>query len=327
MDSIEGLLAASPNAILVADEAGRITAANGHAESLVGSEAADLTGKGLADVLDCPDGDAGDVLPDLPPAEGPERVGREADLAARTDDGSRIPVEVVVDAVEVDGEARTVASITDVSELKRRERELQNRNERLDQFASVVSHDLRNPLTILRSSLDLAAETGEAEHIERCERAVDRMDSLVDDLLTIARHGDAPVETEPVSVEGVARDAWEAVSTPEATLSEAEPGTIDADEERLRVLLENLLRNAVEHGGPDVTVTVGATGEGFFVADDGPGIPPEERADVFESGYSTADEGTGFGLSIVREIADAHGWEVGVAESESGGARFEVFPA
>jgi signal transduction histidine kinase len=114
--------------------------------------------------------------------------------------------------------------------------------------------------------------------------------------------------------------------------------TIPADESRLRQLLENLIRNAVEHsstsppasredavehGSEDVTITVGALEDGFYVADDGVGIPESEREKVFESGYTTAEEGTGIGLGLVAEIADAHGWEVRLTESESGGARFE----
>jgi signal transduction histidine kinase len=72
-----------------------------------------------------------------------------------------------------------------------------------------------------------------------------------------------------------------------------------------------------------VTVTVGSLEEGFYVEDDGPGVPEAEREDVFDAGYTTSDTGTGFGLSIVHEIATAHGWEVSVTESDAGGARFE----
>ena len=99
--------------------------------------------------------------------------------------------------------------------------------------------------------------------------------------------------------------------------------TIRADQGRLRQLLANLLRNAVDHGGDDVTVRVDEMEDGFYVADDGQGIPEAEREDVFEAGYSTADDGTGFGLNIVQEIATAHGWNSRIMESADGGARFE----
>lgn len=89
----------------------------------------------------------------------------------------------------------------------------------------------------------------------------------------------------------------------------------------LRQLLENLLTNAVEHGGPDVAVEVGLTDTGFYVADDGPGVPAAERDQVFEHGFTTG--GTGVGLAVAAEIADAHGWETRLVESSAGGARFE----
>jgi signal transduction histidine kinase len=89
-------------------------------------------------------------------------------------------------------------------------------------------------------------------------------------------------------------------------------------------LFENLFRNAVNHGGGEVTVTIGEIADGFYVADDGAGIPDDERDDIFEAGYSTADGGTGFGLAIVKEVVEAHGWEIRVTDSEMGGARFEI---
>ncbi|MDB2290663.1 sensor histidine kinase, partial [Halorubrum ezzemoulense] len=131
----------------------------------------------------------------------------------------------------------------------------------------------------------------------------------------------------PVDLVATATDAWETADTRRGTLETAvDGGDVLADEERLRQLLENLFRNAAEHGGDDATVTVGslADGSGFYVADDGPGIPEAEREQVFETGYTTTADGTGFGLNIVGEIVDAHGWEIRVVESEDGGARFEI---
>ena len=100
----------------------------------------------------------------------------------------------------------------------------------------------------------------------------------------------------------------------------------DADVNRLEQLFENLFRNAIEHGRPDTTVRVGALSDdrGFFVSDDGSGIPESSRKHVFEMGYSTTPNGTGFGLSIVSDIVAAHNWDIDIRESAAGGARFEV---
>jgi len=210
------------------------------------------------------------------------------------------------------------------AELAARERELARQNDRLEQFAGVASHDLRNPLNVAEGRLDLAREQCDSDHLDAARGALDRMETLIEDLLLLARQGRPIDEPEPVRLSTVVDRCWPMVATGGATLTVEDDVGFAADPDRLRQLLENLFRNAVEHGGDDVTVTVGALPDGFYVADDGPGIPEGEREAVFDSGYSTASEGTGFGLSIVAEIVEAHGWTVDVTDSEAGGARFEI---
>lgn len=113
------------------------------------------------------------------------------------------------------------------------------------------------------------------------------------------------------------------MATKSATLRADTEATIQVDKTRFQQLLENLLRNAVEHGGDDVTVMIGELPDGFYVEDDGAGIPAEDRDLVLDPGYSRGEAGTGFGLGIVRDIAEAHGWNVTVTEGSGGGARFE----
>ena len=220
-------------------------------------------------------------------------------------------------------------------ELREREKELERQNGRLEEFASVVSHDLRNPLNVARGHLELARERGDEESFDHVESAHDRMEALISDLLALARQGQTVGATEEVSLSNLAERAWSHVETGDAALDVRTSATVEADEARLRNLFENLFRNAVEHAGDGVNITVTADGfsddaartsefdgeRRFVVADDGPGIPPEERERVFEDGYST-DDGTGLGLTIVTSIADAHGWELSLDESDSGGARF-----
>lgn len=206
--------------------------------------------------------------------------------------------------------------------LREREQELVRQNNRLDEFASIVSHDLRNPLTIASGRLELAAEECESEHLDAMEQALDRMESLIDELLVFTRMGESATDLERVSVLALVRECWKQVETGSAVLVSDTDLEIFADRMRLRRLFENLFRNAVEHCGESVTVTVRPTDSGFAVIDDGPGIPAEKREDIFERGFTTRTEGTGFGLPIVEEIAEAHGWEVRVFEPASGGAGF-----
>jgi len=210
----------------------------------------------------------------------------------------------------------------DVTERVTYERELERQNDRLDEFASILSHDLRNPLNVATGRLELVDEECDSEYLADVERAHDRIATLIEDLLAFARAGASALTTDAVDLARVSERCWGTVDTGEATLVTETDAVLRADESRLRELLENLIRNAVEHGG-GVTVTVGDVADGFYVADDGPGIPPEEADAVFERGYSTAETGAGFGLPIVREIATAHGWEVTLTDSDSGGARFE----
>ncbi|WP_158056498.1 hybrid sensor histidine kinase/response regulator [Halorussus halophilus] len=228
--------------------------------------------------------------------------------------------------VTEDGGTEAFAIYVDITEQKERERKLASQNERLEEFASVVSHDLRNPLNVAHGRFEMLAEEidDDNEHVPPLSRALDRMDALVGDLLALARRGQLVDESERVSLVNAANTAWTTVQTDTATLELDGDLVVDADDARFRELLENLFRNSVRHSSEDVTIEVGALddGTGFYVQDDGPGIPESLRERVFDHGYTTSDEGTGFGLAIVSSIAEAHGWEVRLEENAAGGARF-----
>ncbi|WP_348609865.1 sensor histidine kinase [Halobaculum rarum] len=211
------------------------------------------------------------------------------------------------------------------AELERRviEENLRRQNDRLEEFATIVSHDLRNPLAIAKGQLELLSAELDDERLGKAARAHDRMERIISDVLTMARTGSAVEDPEPVDLVAAASEAWATVETGTATLDAKDAPTVVAERSRLIQLLENLFRNALEHGGDDVHVVVESMPDGFAVGDDGPGIPEADREEVFGHGYSTRDEGTGFGLGIVRGIAQAHGWTVSATASKSGGARFE----
>jgi signal transduction histidine kinase len=217
--------------------------------------------------------------------------------------------------------------------LVRRDREIElyDQRERLEDFASVVSHDLRNPLSIaltyapmVRSGIEDGSDA--TEHLDTMVDALHRMDDLIDDVLTAARKGGTVSATERLSLASVAREAWGNVVTYDANLvCEDADAPVEAERDRLLKVFENLFRNAVEHGGESVTVSVGffPDGSGFYVEDDGSGIDGADVGSVFEQGFTTEEHGTGLGLAIVADTADAHGWTVEVTESSAGGARFE----
>ncbi|GAB7010206.1 PAS domain S-box protein [Halorubrum trueperi] len=233
-------------------------------------------------------------------------------------------VETVLRAVpRKDAASEVVGTMAMYIDITERE-EVKRANERLEEFASIVSHDLRNPLNVASGRLELAREDCESQHLEDIERAHVRMETLIDDLLTLAREGAGTADTKAVDFAAVVAECWEIVDTNEASLILECDRTIVADEPRLKQLFENLIRNAVEHGGSTVTVTVGELEDGFYFEDDGPGIPEGEAETVFEVGYSTNAEGTGFGLSIVKQIVKAHDWEIRVISGSEGGARFEI---
>ena len=330
---LEALFERSPDMIDIHDEGGEIVDANRSMTQELGYDRDEVVGM-----------DVWDVDADLDPDEG-KRLwqGLEMDETVRLEttfaraDGSSFPAEVHVRRIDVQGEDRFLASSRDISERKAYERRIERENERLDEFASIVSHDLRNPLNVLSGYLRLARETGDDSYFDRCERALDEMERLIEDVLTLAKQGEAVGSFEPVHLGDLAArysdDAFGSVDgddpfggddtegEPRVAVAVEADGEICADPGRVGQLLGNLFRNADEHGGE--RVVVGDLSDGFYVADDGPGIDADHRDEVFESGYTTSETGTGFGLSIVQRIAEAHGWEVAVTEGERGGARFE----
>jgi signal transduction histidine kinase len=198
-----------------------------------------------------------------------------------------------------------------------------------DRLASVISHDLRNPLDVAQAHLREARETGREEHFDHLAESHERMERIIRDVLTLTRGESALNRSSDVDIGSVATDAWATVDTEAADLTVAELPSIEADPDRLTRLFENLFRNSVEHARPaddeSIAVHVGPLDSGFYVADDGVGVPAAERDRVFDPGYTTetTSAGTGLGLTIVEEIADAHDWTVSLTESRDGGARFE----
>ena len=314
--------------VLVLDEDGRIVDFNG-TSTRVWTDIGDYVGEPLG--IACPD------LTDVVsfPEAGKETAGR---LTLQFDGAERHYSVNVSQVSRGDGDRHWYSVLLrDVTALERSRWQLQTQNERLDQVASTISHDLRNPIQVAdgyvemlddmvgADGLDAADADAARASLQKTSDTHARMEAIIGDVLTIAREGKTVEEPEQVSLATAARDAWANVDTSDATLAVDDDRTLQADRSKLLSILENIFRNALDHGPHDVTVEIGATADGFYVEDDGPGIPPEHANDVFEYGYTTTDEGTGLGLSIVRTMAESHGWTVELetpAGRASTGARF-----
>ncbi|MFO8231840.1 MAG: PAS domain S-box protein [Longimonas sp.] len=243
--------------------------------------------------------------------------------------GTRI-WETKLAPVMIDNEVTRVIGISrDVTDRVEREATLSRQNERLSEFTGVVSHDLRNPLNIAQGRTALAIKErardgNENIHLPKAQAALKRMEVIIMDTLLLAQQGDTVDTVEPVAMEEIINACWAMIDPVEATLIIEDTCTIAGDPDRLCHVYENLFRNALEHGGPGVTVRVGKAGHAsLYVEDDGPGVPPEQQDAVFEPGQTSRADGTGFGLAIVKRIAEAHGWTVTLTASDEGGTRFE----
>lgn len=310
--------------VYVVDETGRFTYVNDEFAELAGYEQEAIIGSTPSlikreNAVEQSEQELGRLLS----SDGPETVTFEVTIQPRV--GDPITCEDHMGVLPYDDGTfnGSVGVLRDITESNEYEQKLEMKNERLEEFSRFVSHDLRNPLSVAEGHLKLVQTVGDGEHLETAISAIERSQALIEDLLTLAQQGEQVSETEAVDIAEVARSSWQTVKTPRATLNTCNPPSIRADRSRLQQLLENLYRNSIDHGGKDVTLSIGPTDGGFYVADTGVGIPEAERERVFEAGHSTDPDGTGFGLRIVEQIAEAHDWVVTVSEGEQGGARFE----
>ncbi|GAB3317316.1 sensor histidine kinase [Haloplanus salinarum] len=321
--------------------------ANPSFESLFGS----VEGQGLGTAL--PQLDDGTIRAFRTHTDDHERFTAETTL--RTEDGTKhFVVELVPFGVEQVAESRSYAIFQDVTEIRETEAELERTvqqlersNEQLQQFAYVASHDLQEPLRMVSSYVDLLdSEYGselDEEADEYIEFAVDgaqRMQAMIDDLLQYSRvhtKGKKFEETDPeAALERVLRDLELLIEERDATVTYGDLPSVVADANQLGQLFQNLIDNAIEHGGDgDDPPTVHVAGEEredsvvFSVADDGPGIPADQQDRVFElfEQSSRDDEGTGIGLAICRRIVDRHGGDIWIESEEGEGTTFHVeFP-
>jgi PAS domain S-box-containing protein len=357
--SLDVLPLHSTNLLTLLDEDGVILYESPSIEHIYGYDQDELVGEQVAEYFHPEDREAvvaafqtvvaeGRGAAEQPGPAAPGATVEAVEYRHRQADGTYRWVESVASANPTPS-GHYVVNTRDISDRKAREQRLERTNERLEEFASVVSHDLRNPLNVAQARLELARQADDEDHLAAVATAHDRMEGLIEDVLTLSRVGTTVTRMESVALGSLSDACWQTVATGDATLVTDTDRRLRADQGRLRQLLENLIRNAVEHGSTSsdgdtrqdvhegeaeseapedadeaVTVTVGTLEDGFYVEDDGPGVPAAVREQAFEAGISTKDGGTGLGLRIVAQVVDAHGWEIRLTEGADGGARFEV---
>ena len=323
LDRFQSVFEHSNDAIMIIDpQTDEILEANPRASEMLGYSRGELLNMAPSDIHPEDMSKFRDFIDEIQT----KGTGRTERLTCVTASGEQLPTEMSASTLEFEGRDSILALMRDVSEIREYQQELERQNERLDEFAALLSHDLRNPLNVALGRIELAREGAENEHLDSALSSLERMEEMIEDLLTLAREGGSVEEMDVVELETLIDGCWQNVDTPNATLISETTKEIRADRTRLRHVFENLFRNSIEQADGTVTITVGdlPDTEGIFIEDTGPGIPPEERETVFEQGYTTTEEGTGYGLSIVREIVNGHGWEICVTDSSPGGARFEI---
>lgn len=220
-----------------------------------------------------------------------------------------------------------------IQQLEEKKSQLADKSQQLEQFASILSHDLRNPINIVEGYVDQLDNEENEQEVAVIERALGRMNSLIEDTLTLKNQSQPVNELAYHSISTLAESAWEVVDTDDSELRIVDRFEVACDKERMARLFENLFRNAIEHNNDPVIIRIGIhdtlttstrgdTQKAFHVADDGCGIPEDKRDEMFEIGQTTTRDGTGLGLPIIKRIAEAHRWNVSVVESFDGGAQF-----
>ncbi|WP_138006659.1 ATP-binding protein [Halalkalirubrum salinum] len=326
--NVTTLLETLPIGVVVLDADGSIVDANPRAETVLGLTHSEITTRVYDDptwkIVDA-DGDpiAATGLPFARVTATGEAIF-ECEHGIQWPDGSERWLSINAAPFRSENIDGVVAIITDLTDRQAHAEAIERQNEQLAAFASIVSHDLRNPLSVASGHLELLRAESQSERIDPISRALERMDALISDLLSLARSGAAIGELEAVDLTTLVTTCWSVVSTVDATLEIQTTRSVHADRTRLEQLVENLFRNAIEHGGNDVSVIVEELPDGFAISDDGPGIPEQQRETLFDLRDSIDEDDVRFGLRIVKQIADAHRWDVSVTNSDRGGARFEL---
>jgi PAS domain S-box-containing protein len=329
LERYETIVKTIPMGVVTVNDDWNIGKINTQGAEMLGYEVADLLGEPFVKlrkdgvISDEEQGIAEQVVESL--SEDPNSVKSVTEVTITPEPDVTRELEVHTSLLPAESDTSGVVLVFhDITERKANERQLRRQNERLEEFASIVSHDLRNPLNVAMGHIEILELESDSESVDRVTEALARMQTLIQETLELAKQGEMVTETRPIQLSSLVEDCWGMIDQADATLECDGDIQFRADPSRVKQLFENLFRNSIEHGGDDVRIRVAVEDETLVVADDGPGISPDKREDIFEAGHTSSEDGTGFGLAIVAEIVDAHDWDIHVTESVDGGARFEI---
>lgn len=360
-EMFRGLVESAPDAMVVVDEAGTVVLANERSETLFGWTTDELVGQSI-DVLvpETVRGRHGAHRAEFYESPRTRTMGEGLELMARHRDGREIPVEVSLSPHETHQGRLVSAAIRDITpqrETRRAleaalegEQEVVRRLEQADalkaEFVSTVAHELKSPLTAISGfaqmleRLEPGADTSHsmtpAEMAGRISANADRLLEMIEQLLRFSRleAGSARLERQQIALRPVVARSiellGEALSAHRLELDVPDSLTVWADPDGLANVVRNLLSNAAKFGPAGSTIWIEATerphGVEVAVSDEGPGVPDEARASVFEQFHQTATGrrhgGTGLGLSIARRYVELHDGEIWVDQRPGAGARF-----
>lgn len=345
--AFQGLFDASPYGLLLVDDGGVIVQCNAALCAALGHTSDSLRGQPLHVLVPERHHTQHATLMRGYAREGGARMmGQGRDLTALHADGKEVAVEIGLNRVRWQGRAMTLAVVTDISARKRLEADLKQANTDLQEFSYVASHDLRSPL---RSVSDLVEWIGQDladgrlddanRNLARVSPRIQRMESLIDDLLRYARAGKTDTDYKTVSLPHLMADILELQPVPERfTLDTAalDARSFQAVGTPLATVLRNLLGNAVKHhdlGSGRIQVAAQPEGSHMLitVTDDGPGVPPQASRRIFQLfqtlSSSRRAETAGIGLALCKRMTEAHGGSIDVVSpvTQGRGAQFRVW--
>lgn len=327
VEFLQALLMHTSEGMLTMDSASQIVFANPAIEDIIGYQPAELVGRSMTTIIPERLRSSHETGVNEYLETGERHIDWSGvELPALHKDGHEVEVSVSFREFEYDGKRLFTGVFTDISERKQREEQLREQKQELEDFAHLLSHDIRNPLSIAKGYLELIADERDTSDVQRVKTALTRIEEIIDDTQHSTFYGDADADLSVLSLQETARKAWQSVLTKEAELELPESEwKIRANEGRFCQLLENVIRNAVEHGGAAVKVKVGILdgAEGFYVEDSGVGIPSGLKLQLETPSGLQRQQDAGYGLEIIQNVAAEHDWGMEISDAESGGARFE----